>query len=178
MRAAEQKEFIRKQDVVVAVNQGNTNYDMWLSDHYPSWERAYFPDTPTGLEAVAAGGADCDNLKTVNDQFGHDKGDVYLKAASRMICRVFQHSPVFRIGGDEFAVILQNGDYEDREELIRSFEERRKAQCTEAGNRWEEVHVSMGVAVYDPLIDHSVIDTVRRAGKIMYADKREKKRKA
>ena len=126
----------------------------------------------------AVGVFDCDNLKTVNDQFGHDKGDVYLKAASRMICQVFQHSPVFRIGGDEFAAILQNGDYEDREELIRSFEERRKAQCTEAGNRWEEVHVAMGVAVYDPLIDHSVIDTVRRADKIMYADKREKKRKA
>ena len=59
MRAAEQKEFIRKQDVVVAVNQGNTNYEMWLSDRYPTWKRAYFPDTPAGLEAVAAGGADC-----------------------------------------------------------------------------------------------------------------------
>ncbi|MBR6890750.1 MAG: transporter substrate-binding domain-containing protein, partial [Clostridia bacterium] len=59
VRASEQKEFVRKQDVVVAVNQGNTNYDMWLSDNYPTWRRAYFEDTPTGLEAVAAGGADC-----------------------------------------------------------------------------------------------------------------------
>ena len=56
--------------------------------------------------------------------------------------------------------------------------QRRKAQCAEAGNRWEKVHVAMGVAVYDPLIDHSVIDTVRRADKIMYADKRERKMKA
>ena len=104
--------------------------------------------------------------------------DYEYVAGSRMICRVFQHSPVFRIGGDEFAAILQNGDYEDREELVRGFEERRKTQCVEAENRWEEVHVSMGVAVYDPLIDHSVIDTVRRADKIMYTDKREKKMKA
>ena len=142
------------------------------------YEAVCFPTAAAAMEAMARGEVDCDNLKTVNDQFGHDKGDVYLKAASRMICQVFQHSPVFRIGGDEFAAILQNGDYEDREELIRSFEERRKAQCTKAGNRWEEVHVSMGVAVHDPLIDHSAIDTVRRADKIMYADKREKKRKA
>ena len=63
----------------------------------------------------AIGMFDCDNLKLINDQYGHDKGDVYLKTACRLICRVFQHSPVFRIGGDEFAVILQNDDYENRE---------------------------------------------------------------
>ena len=91
---------------------------------------------------------------------------------------MFQHSPVFRIGGDEFAVILQNEDFEAREELVRRFEESRKARCAEAENRWEEVHVAMGVAVYDPLIDHSVIDTVRRADKIMYLNKRERKTKA
>ena len=59
VRAAEQKEFIRKQDVIVAVNEGNTNYDMFLADHYPGWQRSYFKDTPTGLDAVAAGEADC-----------------------------------------------------------------------------------------------------------------------
>ena len=59
VRASEQKEFIIKPDVTVAVNQGNTNYDMWLSDNFPTWNRAYFVDTPAGLEAVAAGEADC-----------------------------------------------------------------------------------------------------------------------
>ncbi|MDO4808332.1 MAG: cache domain-containing protein, partial [Coriobacteriales bacterium] len=57
--------------------------------------------------AFAVGIFDCDNLKKVNDMYGHEKGDVYLKTACRLICRVFQHSPVFRIGGDEFAAILQ-----------------------------------------------------------------------
>ena len=97
---------------------------------------------------------------------------------SRLICRVFQHSPVFRIGGDEFAVVLQNEDFEAREELVRRFEDSRKARCAEAENSWEEVHVAMGVAVYDPSLDHSVIDTVRRADKIMYLNKRERKTKA
>ena len=90
---------------------------------------------------------------------------------------MFQHSPVFRIGGDEFAVVLQNGDFEDREALVRRFDEEKETLCAEAENRWEEVHVAMGVAEHDPSLDHSVIDTVRRADKIMYQNKRERKTK-
>ena len=48
VRAAEQKEFVLKEQVTVAVNQGNTKYDMFLADHYPTWNRAYFKDTPAG----------------------------------------------------------------------------------------------------------------------------------
>ena len=59
VREADQKEFIIKDDVTVAVNEGNTNYDMFLADHYPKWKRVYYKDTPTGLEAVAKGEADC-----------------------------------------------------------------------------------------------------------------------
>ncbi len=40
----------------------------------------------------AIGVFDCDNLKTINDQYGHDKGDVYIKATSQMICRVFKEA--------------------------------------------------------------------------------------
>ena len=58
----------------------------------------------------AIGIFDCDELKVINDRYGHDKGDEYLKTASRLICRIFQHSPVFRIGGDEFSVILRHED--------------------------------------------------------------------
>ena len=339
VRASEQKEFIRKQDVVVAVNQGNTNYDMFLADHYPTWQRAYFADTPTGLEAVAAGEADCviisnyrfsnisrqceklhlatvytgvdvdyyfavhegepelysilarindavpdamvhkaltyystedvktsfvdlikdnlfivmtgiavilllilllllrsiraerkileeehlvsdlnkrvfvdpltsvrnkgafdeyvqdlqerldqdeqfdfaigvfdcDNLKLINDENGHDKGNVYLKAASRLICRVFQHSPVFRIGGDEFAAVLENEDFLNREALVEQFYAQQKEICASAENSWDEVRVALGLAVYDPENDQSVNDTVRRADKLMYENKRKGK---
>ena len=115
---------------------------------------------------------DCDKLKTINDQNGHDKGNVYLQAASRLICRVFQHSPVFRVGGDEFMVVLRNEDLENREELVRQFESTREEICAKAENKWEEVHVSLGIAVYDPEVDSSANDTVRRADKIMYENKR------
>lgn len=340
VRASDQKEFIRKEQVVVCVNEGNTNYERFLLDHFPKWKVAYFPDTPTGLEAVASGSADCviisnyrynnisrqceklhlttvytgvdmdycfavrkgetelysilsratvavpdatihaaltyystedvktsfgdlikdnlftvlvviaiillvililllrniqaekkvieeehlvrdlnrrvfvdaltsvrnksafdeyihelqkrldaneafpfaigvfdcDNLKKVNDQNGHDKGDVYLKAASQLICRIFSHSPVFRIGGDEFAVVLQNEDFDHRDELISRFALTSQEICAAAKNAWEEVHVSIGIAEYDPQLDRSVSDTARRADKIMYENKRTGKK--
>ncbi|MBR3313627.1 MAG: GGDEF domain-containing protein [Atopobiaceae bacterium] len=50
--------------------------------------------------AFAVGMFDCDNLKVVNDKFGHEKDDVCPMTACHLICRVFQNSPVFRIGGE------------------------------------------------------------------------------
>ena len=123
----------------------------------------------------AIGMFDCDDLKTVNDLYGHDKGDLYLKTASRMICKVFQHSPVFRIGGDEFVVILRNDDYRYREELVAAFEKASAESCVMNENRWEQVSVAIGIAAYDPALDHSVTDTMRRADKVMYLNKRKKK---
>ena len=126
--------------------------------------------------AFAVGVFDCDDLKLVNDQYGHEKGDVYLKTASRVICRVFQHSPVFRIGGDEFSVILRNEDYNNREALVRQFEKSKAEVTASTENRWEKVHLAMGIAVYDPHNDREVIDVVRRADQIMYEDKRIRKK--
>ena len=118
---------------------------------------------------------DCDDLKLVNDRYGHDKGDIYLKSASRLICRVFMHSPVFRIGGDEFSVILQNEDYEHKDELMERFEKDRAVINATAENPWEQVNITMGHSVYEPDNDNAVIDTVRRADKDMYERKRAKK---
>lgn len=118
---------------------------------------------------------DCDNLKIVNDKYGHDKGDTYLKTASRLICRIFQHSPVFRIGGDEFAAVLQNEDYKTKDDLVESFEKEKSLINESTDNVWEQVHITMGMSVYDPEQDRAVTDTVRRADKEMYTRKRAKK---
>lgn len=123
----------------------------------------------------AIGVFDCDDLKSINDRFGHDRGDEYLKAACKVICRVFRHSPVYRIGGDEFSVILQNEDYQNREALLKQFDEEVNRINTTAANRWEEVNVSVGIAVYDLQNDSAVVDVMRRADKIMYENKRIRK---
>jgi len=123
----------------------------------------------------AIGVFDCDYLKTVNDKYGHDKGDIYLKAACNAICRTFRHSPVYRIGGDEFAAILRNEDYQNRETLVHQLEVMATTINSSTENQWEQVHISKGIAEYDPHSDTAVIDVVRRADKIMYEDKRLRK---
>ena len=128
-------------------------------------------DADDGNMQFAVGVFDCDNLKLVNDKYGHDKGDIYLKKASHLMCHVFQHSPVFRIGGDEFSVILQNDSFRDRDELIREFKKAMAETNAAAGNPWEQVNVSFGIAEYDSEQDGAVIDVVRRADKNMYENK-------
>ncbi len=123
----------------------------------------------------AIGVFDCDNLKHINDFYGHDKGDIYIKKASQLICRTFQHSPVFRIGGDEFAVILENDDFRDREKLFAQFRKERAEIRASAEHEWEQANISMGAAVYDPETDPAVIDVARRADKAMYENKRLRK---
>lgn len=132
-------------------------------------------DESGGNIRYAAGVFDCDNLKAINDTYGHEKGDIYLKNASRLICQVFQHSPVFRIGGDEFSVMLQNDDFNNREELTETFEKEMERINAETDEPWNQVHITMGMASYDPKLDQAVIDTVRRADKNMYENKRKKK---
>jgi diguanylate cyclase (GGDEF)-like protein len=108
---------------------------------------AYIEELQTRLDeegsqrlAFGIGVFDCDNLKVINDRYGHEKGDVYLKTASRLICRVFQHSPVFRIGGDEFSVILQNEDYLNQESLAEQFSNAMTEINGSTMNQWEQVH--------------------------------------
>ena len=339
VRASEQKEFLRKDKIIVAVNEGNTNYDMFLADHYPKWERAYFKDTPAGLEAIAEGKADCviissyrysniskqceklhlatvytgvnmdyciavsegnsvlysilskiigvvpngivhsaltyystedvktslgeiikdnlfiiltviavilfvivllllhnirankmilekedqvkdlnrkayvdpltmvrnksayneyikklqdqldrdevidlaigifdcNDLKSINDQYGHEKGDIYIKNACSMICKVFGHSPVFRIGGDEFAIILINSDFSNRDELVVQLDKKQNERNAVVKSIWERVHIAHGIAVYDHELDDELGDTARRADKFMYDNKRKMK---
>ena len=134
-------------------------------------------DSPDEKPEFAIGVFDCDNLKYINDFYGHDKGDIYIKKASQLICRVFQHSPVFRIGGDEFAVILENEDFRERERLFEKFCKEREEIRASAENEWEQANISMGVAVYDPENDPAVIDVARRADKAMYENKRLRKEK-
>ena len=342
VRESEQKEFMRKEGITVAVNEGNTNYDMFLAEHFPDWNRAYYKDTPAGLDAIADGSADCviisnyrysniskqceklhlttlytgvdmdycfavregdtvlysilaaltgvvpetiihsaliyystedvkvtfmdiikenfglimtvvavilfiililllhsimaikkvqetenqvkdlnervfvdsltsvrnkgaysdymrelqnhvnngeghgfavgmfdcNDLKKINDRYGHDKGDIYLKNACQLICEIYDHSPVFRIGGDEFVVILENDTLDKLDELFNAFKKRQSEINEEVTNEWEEIHVANGYAVYDSKLDRSVDDTLRRADKNMYENKRKEKEKS
>ncbi|MCR5137906.1 MAG: EAL domain-containing protein [Oscillospiraceae bacterium] len=110
---------------------------------------------------------DINGLKLINDTEGHKAGDDYIKASCMMICRIFHHSPVFRIGGDEFAVILKGQDYQNRDQLISNL----RRQSEENTRMSEGPVVASGLAEYHAHEDRSVEDVFRRADTQMYADK-------
>ena len=56
---AEQKGFMKKENIRVAVNIGNPNYDLFLQDHFPDWRSIYFQNTPACLKAISENKADC-----------------------------------------------------------------------------------------------------------------------
>lgn len=120
---------------------------------------------------------DMNGLKHVNDSYGHDCGNVSLMRLSELICSVFVHSPVFRIGGDEFTIILRNNDYDKVEELVRQFMDAVAAQQEAGGLKpWERVSGAIGYALYDAKVDIGGPDDVfRRADFAMYEHKKAMK---
>ena len=132
-------------------------------------------DEGTNPVEFAFGVFDCDDLKRINDHYGHDKGDIYLRTACKAICNVFVHSPVFRIGGDEFAVVLRDEEYKNIDTLVQQFEKSTSRINESAEKEWEKVNISFGMAVYDKQRDTAVIDVARRADRNMYDNKRERK---
>ena len=76
---------------------------------------------------------DVNDLKKVNDSAGHQAGDQYLIDACGIICRIFKQSPVFRVGGDEFAVIAQGHDFDHIGELIDRMSEHNRDASRSGG---------------------------------------------
>lgn len=117
---------------------------------------------------------DLNNLKTINDTYGHDKGNIAIIKLANMICEVFSKSPVFRIGGDEFAVILFKKDYENyfehKDELEVQFEELVNNPNLEP---WEKVTAAIGAAFYQEGDDPTSV--FERADQEMYKRKKEMK---
>ena len=110
---------------------------------------------------------DLNGLKKVNDTLGHKAGDEYIIASARMIGEIFQHSPIYRVGGDEFLVIVSGRDYSVRGELMRILHERSKDHITNGG-----AVVSGGISDYIPDIDFEVNNVFNRADKKMYEEKK------
>ena len=113
--------------------------------------------------------ADVDDLKQKNDDYGHERGSLYLKNCCAVICDVFRHSPVFRVGGDEFAVVLRGPDYENRRNLLRNARARFRQSClNENVPPWERMSVSIGISDYNGQTDKTVEEILTRADKAMY----------
>jgi diguanylate cyclase (GGDEF)-like protein len=116
--------------------------------------------------------ADTNRLKIVNDTFGHEKGDAYIRICCGVLCEVFQHSPVYRIGGDEFVIILTGNDYDRRTELFAAAKQRfLDMQEAPDAEPWTAASMALGMAVFSSDFDKDVKQVFTRADKNMYDDK-------
>jgi diguanylate cyclase (GGDEF)-like protein len=142
-----------------------TSYKSWTSDF----------DSKIKEESISFGVIvlDLNYLKETNDTYGHNVGNHLIVAASRVISDTFKRSPVFRIGGDEFVVILQNRDFKNCDELIRKLYEDCNEEILLAGEQRIPVSIAIGSAVYDPQMDNGFMDVFNRADDAMYKHKRE-----
>lgn len=113
---------------------------------------------------------DLNDLKVINDNKGHQEGDEYIKEACRIICTRFKHSPVYRIGGDEFVAVLEGTDYHNRDELLAAFEKQMDANLTQG-----RISIASGCACFDPSSDKSSHSVLERADERMYQRKNQMK---
>lgn len=115
---------------------------------------------------------DLNNLKTVNDTRGHIQGDKYIKEAARLLSEAFPNGRVFRIGGDEFVVILNQAKEKEIEDGLLELDEQMKA----FGEKEDfSASVAAGYAVFKEGEDESLEDVFARADAAMYQDKKRKK---
>ncbi|MBQ9008211.1 MAG: diguanylate cyclase [Clostridia bacterium] len=121
---------------------------------------------------------DLNYLKVINDNYGHEKGNVAIKTLCKLICEVFAHSPVFRIGGDEFVVLLEGADYQNVDNLLAQFKNRvRQLDEDKTLAPWTRVSAAIGYARYDARKDTGTDSVLARADQEMYRCKGDMKRK-
>ena len=114
---------------------------------------------------------DLNNLKYCNDHFGHEAGDRYLIESAKVIKEVFENcGRCFRMGGDEFAIIMRNKTVEECERYIGELRNK-QAEYRKAHPEEFPIYIACGFAAFDGTVDHDINDTMRRADKRMYADK-------
>ncbi|MBO4651927.1 MAG: GGDEF domain-containing protein [Lachnospiraceae bacterium] len=116
---------------------------------------------------------DINNLKPVNDELGHEAGDEYIKKCCKLICNTFKHSPVFRIGGDEFVAIAVHDDYQQRFEYLQAMRMRMEELRNDTTiSPIDRISVASGMADCNEHVGDDYSAIFRRADTRMYDNKR------
>ena len=101
----------------------------------------------------------------INDSNGHQAGDDYLKKGCGLICDIFRHCPVFRVGGDEFVAIVQGRSYQFIDKIMEVWERTNQKNAREG-----DIVIAAGVARYNG--EEKLEDVFAKADALMYENKR------
>ena len=152
---------------------------MAYHDHLTGlYNRAAYADDTEGEEVEPKGAVvvvlDLNNLKCCNDTFGHDKGDLYIISCAQMIQQVFGScGRCYRVGGDEFCVILPSNSVKLCNALLVGLQDR-QTEFNEKSME-EKVYMAWGYAIYNANSDKNLNDTRKRADIMMYQNKKKMK---
>ena len=116
---------------------------------------------------------DLNNLKHVNDTFGHEKGDEFIQAFTYCLTRILnQHSFLARYGGDEFVLIQEDTDEKELQQMIRQLDD-----LVREYNSHSSLSLSYAVGYEVSYRNHYFMmeDLMNTADKKMYKDKAQKK---
>jgi len=117
--------------------------------------------------------ADLDELKEINDQFGHVEGDEALRSVARILRQTFRASDIIaRLGGDEFIVLAVKITDEGIKIIAKRLRE--KVQKTNQNNPHYQISLSFGVVKFDPQAMLSLEEMIAQADKALYESKETK----
>ena len=126
-----------------------------------------------GRAMVAVMFVDLDHFKPVNDQMGHEAGDILLReVAARLLSCVRETDTVCRFGGDEFLIIVTNASSESAAVTVASHILEAVSRPYEIFERQVEISASVGIALY-PVHGEEAADLLRQSDSAMYAAKRD-----
>ena len=119
--------------------------------------------------------ADLDDLKQINDQFGHKTGDEVIIEIANILQEVFRKVDIIsRIGGDEYAVLATEASLEYADLIRKRLQDQLALHNARAGRAFN-ISISVGMAYYDPEHPCSLDELITRADSLMYEEKVGKK---
>ena len=116
---------------------------------------------------------DVNNLKHVNDTQGHAAGDHLIRNGYQLLTEEFPRSEIYRIGGDEFVIIMENKLSDLCGDMIRGSRQRMRDHSESYRELPGQVVLAAGMASYVPGTDNSYMDVFQRADEKMYKNKSE-----
>lgn len=114
---------------------------------------------------------DIDDLKKINDRYGHHEGDLAVVRAAEALKQTFRDSDIVaRLGGDEFAILALETSAQYQQAILHRLNE--NLNKLNSGERRYEVALSVGVARFDPAHPLALSDLISQADREMYEHKR------
>lgn len=119
--------------------------------------------------------ADLDKLKSINDIYGHDEGDLAIKKVGILLKEVFRENAIVgRIGGDEFLVLFKSS-IENIEEIIQHQLQEKEIELNQQFKREMDACISYGIKKIDDVYQCDLDEEINFADKLMYVHKVSKR---